>query len=339
MTTPTSAFGRGRRWCGCRGRAPILVRCRRRQRNSASWPSSAGASGGSDKAAVDALRGNPKSETRNPKCRDNFGFRISGFGFFSWRRGMSVVAYVALGSNLGERQSYLDQALTALRDHPVIKVRRVSTFIETDPVGGPAGQGRYLNGVAEIETTLSAEELLRFLLQVEQSLGRVREERFGPRTIDLDLLLYGTETREGRELTLPHPRMHEREFVLVPLVEIAPDVVHPELGRTARELLEELRRSSPSPRSAAVPSRELAGRRALVTGSTSGIGRAIALELADAGANVVIHGRRSFETAVEVHKQVEAKGVKGGFILANVAEPEQCDILCDGPWEEWNGID
>src|SRR5437764_12984866 len=102
-----------------------------------------------------------------------------------------VKAYVALGSNLGDRQGHLERAVQALRDHPTVTVHRVSSFLETAPVGGPPGQGRYLNAAAEIETTLSAEELLRLLLEIEQGLGRVRHQRHGPRTIDLDLLLYG----------------------------------------------------------------------------------------------------------------------------------------------------
>src|SRR5262249_45353988 len=184
-----------------------------------------------------------------------------------------VKAYVALGSNLGDRQGHLERALKALRENPSVTVHRVSSFLETAPVGGPPGQGPYLNAVAEIETTLEAEALLQLLLEIEQRLGRVRHERHGPRTIDLDLLLYGNLVREGKELTAPHPRMHEREFVLQPLAQIAPHLVHPELGRTASELLQEVRRAAPVPvvlpRPVTSTGRELAGLRALVTGSTS----------------------------------------------------------------------
>src|SRR5436305_1502720 len=147
---------------------------------------------------------------------------------------LMVKAYVALGSNLGDRQESLERAVQALRDHSAVIVHRVSSFVETAPVGGPPGQGPYLNAAAEIETTLCAEELLHLLLEIEQGLGRVRHERHGPRTIDLDLLLYGNLVREGKELTVPHPRLHEREFVLAPLAQTAPQVVHPELGRTIR---------------------------------------------------------------------------------------------------------
>src|SRR5262245_16407735 len=125
---------------------------------------------------------------------------------------MNATAYIALGSNLGDRRRLLDQALVELRKHPAIAVARASTYHETAPVGGPPGQGTYLNAAAELETNLSAPDLMRLLLEVERSLGRVRGERDAPRTIDLDLLLYGDLVRNESELILPHPRMHERRF-------------------------------------------------------------------------------------------------------------------------------
>src|SRR5262245_30112689 len=104
---------------------------------------------------------------------------------------MPVTAYIALGSNLGDRQAYLDTALQALQDQECVNVTQVSSYYESEPVGGPPGQNDYLNAVAEVETELEPRELLQKLLDMEQGLGRVRRERFGPRTIDLDLLLYG----------------------------------------------------------------------------------------------------------------------------------------------------
>src|SRR5437588_12591528 len=109
---------------------------------------------------------------------------------------MPVTAFIALGSNLGDRRSFLDQALAALRQRSGIKVERVSSYYETAPVGGPVGQGSYLNAVARLQTELAPEALLQALLAVELSQGRVRSERFGPRTIDLDLLLYGNLVRD-----------------------------------------------------------------------------------------------------------------------------------------------
>lgn len=153
---------------------------------------------------------------------------------------MASIACIALGSNLGDRRGALDGAIAALRRHPAIVVRRVSSWIETDPVGGPPGQGRYLNGAAVVETTLSPQELLDAMLAIEREFGRVRQTPAGPRTLDLDLLLYDDRVIEEPGLVVPHPRMVGRRFVLGPLAEIAPDARHPRENATVVDLLARL---------------------------------------------------------------------------------------------------
>src|SRR5918999_2392268 len=136
-------------------------------------------------------------------------------------------AYVGLGSNLGDRERHLRSALAAL-DAPDVRVLAVSRFRETDPVGY-VDQPRFLNAAALVETELSATELLERLLAVERSLGRERTgPRYGPRTIDLDLLLYGDERIDQPGLTVPHPRLAERTFVLEPLAELDPALTLPD---------------------------------------------------------------------------------------------------------------
>ena len=146
-------------------------------------------------------------------------------------------AYVGLGGNLGDRRALLDAAVDALRREPGIEVVAVSSYRETEPVG-VVDQPPFLNGAVAVETTLSARELLDRLLAVERSLGRMREgeERHGPRTIDLDLLLYGGETVDEPGLTVPHPRLAERAFALEPLVELDPALTLPD-GRSLGALL------------------------------------------------------------------------------------------------------
>jgi len=153
----------------------------------------------------------------------------------------TVTAYIALGSNLGDRGETLMAAIKMISEIDNVEVQRISQFIETEPVGGPADQGKYYNAVAQIATTLEPLELLHRLQAVERALGRRRENetRWGARTCDLDILLMDDVVMETDELTIPHPRMQQRLFVLRPLVELAPQVVHPVLNKTARDLLDE----------------------------------------------------------------------------------------------------
>jgi 2-amino-4-hydroxy-6-hydroxymethyldihydropteridine diphosphokinase len=141
-------------------------------------------------------------------------------------------AYVGLGANLGPREETLRRALELLRRSPGVDVLAVSELRETEPVG-VIEQPRFLNGAAALQTSLSARELLDLLLEVERTLGRVRDERWGPRLIDLDLLLYGAETIDEPGLDLPHPRLHERRFALEPLAELDPELVIPGRGRVS----------------------------------------------------------------------------------------------------------
>jgi 2-amino-4-hydroxy-6-hydroxymethyldihydropteridine diphosphokinase len=141
-------------------------------------------------------------------------------------------AYVGLGANLGPREETIRRAVELLERAPVVVVVAVSELRETDPVG-LVDQPRFLNGVVALETTLAARELLDLLLDVERELGRVRTERWGPRVIDLDLLLYGDETLDAPGLRVPHPRLHERRFALEPLAELDPELEIPGRGRVS----------------------------------------------------------------------------------------------------------
>jgi len=152
-----------------------------------------------------------------------------------------ILAHIALGSNLGDRGATLMEAIKRLSEVEGVSVRLVSQFIRTEPEGGPAGQNAYLNAAAELAVTRTPHELLAEMQAIERALGRRRENepRCGPRTCDLDLLLMGSTVLETPELTIPHPRMHERLFVLRPLASIAPQALHPVLGRSVVELLAE----------------------------------------------------------------------------------------------------
>lgn len=153
-----------------------------------------------------------------------------------------TIAYIALGANLGDRAANIASAVERLRVVRGIRVRTISSLLENPAVGGPPDAPPFLNGVAELETILSPRELLQTLLEVERDLGRQRHRKWDPRTIDLDLLLYGDQIIDEPELTVPHPRMHERQFVLIPLAEIAPDEVHPVQRRKFAKLLKDLER-------------------------------------------------------------------------------------------------
>ena len=143
-------------------------------------------------------------------------------------------AFLSLGSNLGNRYEMLQDAVRLLQEQTELNVTRVSSVYETDPVGYTE-QSPFLNLVVEVQSDLSADEVLFICLKTEQTLGRIREFRWGPRCIDLDILLYNDENIVSEKLTVPHPRMHERGFVLVPLLELVPDGIHPVTGVSFRE--------------------------------------------------------------------------------------------------------
>jgi 2-amino-4-hydroxy-6-hydroxymethyldihydropteridine diphosphokinase len=271
-----------------------------------------------------------------------------------------ATAYIALGSNLGDKAGTLLAAVRELNVIPAVHVNRLSTFHDTTPVGGPADQPRFLNAAAELSTTLSPVDLLAVLLAVEQKFGRVRSEKNGPRTLDLDLLLYDDLVRASPDPIVPHPRMAGRRFVLAPLAEIAAAVVVPGVGKTVRELMAEL--ISPplpqkgegsgvrglSPSSAPDPSLlaplpgeergELFRLRTLVTGSTGGIGRAIAKAFSAAGADVIVHGRRA-DTANAIVAELGSRDGRTHTLLADLNDPAVSQRLLADAWDLWGGLD
>ena len=153
-----------------------------------------------------------------------------------------AIVYLGIGSNLGDRQANIQKAVELLKANPDIEVLSVSALIETEPVGGPE-QGKFLNGAVKIKTDLLPLELLTQLKMIERKLGRVKNAPANsPRPIDLDILFYDDVVIvEGKHLNIPHPRLAQREFVLKPLLEIAPELVHPRLNRSVKELYEEIR--------------------------------------------------------------------------------------------------
>ena len=166
--------------------------------------------------------------------------------------GGEVLATVALGSNLGDREGALDRALAGMSALPKTRLVARSRWRETEPVGGPPGQPRFLNGVARLATALGARELLAELQRLEREAGRARERevRNGPRVLDLDLVYYGELALREPGLELPHPRAEQRLFVLEPLAEIAPELRHPLTKKTTREMLHALPAGGPAVRKA-----------------------------------------------------------------------------------------
>ena len=148
---------------------------------------------------------------------------------------IQITAYIGIGSNIEDRDKNLNRAIEMLRMVKDVEVTAVSTYINTTPVGY-TDQPDFLNAAVEVKTTLSAKELLEICKYIEKELKRERIIRWGPRTIDLDILLYGDLSQDEEALTIPHPRMHEREFVLKPLNEIAPQAFHPVLKQTISEI-------------------------------------------------------------------------------------------------------
>ena len=148
-------------------------------------------------------------------------------------------AYIGVGSNLGDKLQNCCKAIDLVNNIENCTVKTQSPFYRTEPVG-VASQDWYVNGVILVETGLSAQDLLRSLLSIETGMGRVRKQRWESRIIDLDILLYGPHVIDEKNLIIPHPRMHIRRFVIMPMVQLDPDLVHPVLGRTMSELLDDL---------------------------------------------------------------------------------------------------
>jgi len=144
--------------------------------------------------------------------------------------------FLGLGSNVGDRESYLEAAIQALNDQEAISIIKQSAVIETEPIG-VEDQGKFLNMVVEVVTSLTPMRLLDMCLEIESQNGRVRKYKCEPRTLDIDILFYDDQIIDSNDLTVPHPEVHKRHFVLAPLVEIAPAMVHPSLNLSTKAML------------------------------------------------------------------------------------------------------
>lgn len=231
---------------------------------------------------------------------------------------------IGCGSNRGSRREYLDRAIELLRFMPGVAVQAVSRFRETSPIGGPPGQSSYLNGACLIDTDLTPWDVLAMLAAVEKTLHRERTERWGSRTIDLDLLLYDDAVIDTPELVVPHPRMATRRFVLEPAVEIAGELPFPSAGCTVRDLLDNITTASPLVAVVGIPGSGAPEVASTIADAVMGrvLHASAALPVADGGPRASLDRWR--QTLAAWSKPLD----RGRW--SDVAVPSIADYWCDG---------